>query len=382
MAFGMDYLKQKMERIKEGIVSALDYVAKPIRGWNDRLASPISPFAGWAMVLMTCIIAGAVFAGVFAMAHLAAKHLAIVPEANETVGLTEVPFIAPVYGQTTTLDTTPFLLDYRTVTDLAGGPYTTNSATPTGELESITILHTVVVTVTNVVTDTALKMSTTTVFKTTDRASTITGGNPATTSLASGDVMTGVMYCSFTGRPGIYTLCPMVHTNSPGMLADTPPMVSSAQRRFTNPFTPLRLAIAFLWNSVPIHARQYLPRPVDEYDLLMSGLRPFVPPRPGVTVAQLRDLTRHETAEQYRTISEARRQLFLAADRARAYRALHVPYDYYHELLAEARLRRLVEAGRFNRGMTWARRHYAELEEIRRAQPGRQRDAAANRTSH
>ncbi|KAI0809749.1 hypothetical protein GGR55DRAFT_679581 [Xylaria sp. FL0064] len=135
-----------------------------------------------------------------------------------------------------------------------------NPATSLDEANDVTAVKTVIVTVTSVITDTALKTLTTTVIistcttcmatttPTTDASADITLDSQNSTT---GSVMTGVMYCSFTGRRNIYTLCPLVHTDLPGMLTDTPAAVSSGTPRMKNSFTAIRLAIVSLWNAIP-----------------------------------------------------------------------------------------------------------------------------------
>ncbi|KAI1148615.1 hypothetical protein F4825DRAFT_433424 [Nemania diffusa] len=139
--------------------------------------------------------------------------------------------------------------------------HTTASEDP-GQL---TVVQTIILTITSIVTDTQLKTVTTTVFvstcitcaaKPTTVANTdATSEMTPTTTTTTEDVMTGLMYCSFTGRRNIYTLCPRVHTSAPGMLASAPAVVSSATARAKNPLTALRLAFASLWGSIPSFAR-------------------------------------------------------------------------------------------------------------------------------
>ncbi|KAJ3563902.1 hypothetical protein NPX13_g8039 [Xylaria arbuscula] len=134
--------------------------------------------------------------------------------------------------------------------------------TSSEDVESATIVRTIIVTVTTVITDTSLKTLTTTVIlstcttcntlPTTDASTSTTNSQGSTTD----SVMTGIMYCSFTGRRNIYTLCPRVHTDSPAMLTDTPAAVSSGtSSKLTNPFSAVRLAAVTLWNYIPSLAR-------------------------------------------------------------------------------------------------------------------------------
>ncbi|KAI0205689.1 hypothetical protein F4808DRAFT_455913 [Astrocystis sublimbata] len=136
-------------------------------------------------------------------------------------------------------------------------------ATSSEDAEKITIVHTVMVTVTSVLTDTELEMLTTTVFPSTcttchttpmvgastSTDTTITDLPGASSTPATDALMTGIMYCSFTGRHNVYTLCPRVHTDAPGMLTGAPAAVSSASRA-GNPFSMVRVAVVSLWHSV------------------------------------------------------------------------------------------------------------------------------------
>ncbi|KAI1506246.1 hypothetical protein F5X99DRAFT_128225 [Biscogniauxia marginata] len=63
-----------------------------------------------------------------------------------------------------------------------------------------------------------------------------TASPPPPSDTPSEYVMTGLMYCSWPGRPNIYTLCPATHTQEPGMLDPTDvPAVASAASRPANP---------------------------------------------------------------------------------------------------------------------------------------------------
>ncbi|KAI1741020.1 hypothetical protein F4680DRAFT_447385 [Xylaria scruposa] len=135
--------------------------------------------------------------------------------------------------------------------DTMQAPSTTFSEEP----EQITVVHTIIVTVTSIITDTALKTLTTTVFISTCTTCVPTpsfgeGTNTIDLSTPTQNVMTGIMYCSFTGRRNIYTLCPLVHADSPGMLTGAPAVVSSATPKMKNPFGVVRVAVVSLWNSV------------------------------------------------------------------------------------------------------------------------------------
>ncbi|TRX94730.1 hypothetical protein FHL15_004502 [Xylaria flabelliformis] len=118
--------------------------------------------------------------------------------------------------------------------------------------EEITVVHTVIVTITSIITDTTLETLTTTalISKCTTCVPVGASTNTIDLSTPTEDVMTGIMYCSFTGRRNIYTLCPLVHADSPGMLTSAPAVVSSATPRIKNPFSVVRVAVVSLWNSV------------------------------------------------------------------------------------------------------------------------------------
>ncbi|KAI0432317.1 hypothetical protein F5Y09DRAFT_302227 [Xylaria sp. FL1042] len=136
-----------------------------------------------------------------------------------------------------------------------------NPATFIGEAHEATVFMTVVVTVTSLITDTALKTSTTAVFVSTCTTCVTTATTPTTHASVTtttnsqnpttASVMTGLMYCSFTGRKNIYTPCPLVHTDSPGMLTGVPTAISSGAPRMKNSLTAARFAIVSLWNAIP-----------------------------------------------------------------------------------------------------------------------------------
>ncbi|KAI0018234.1 hypothetical protein F4780DRAFT_751893 [Xylariomycetidae sp. FL0641] len=136
-----------------------------------------------------------------------------------------------------------------------GPPKSTQALTP----ETVTTVYTVTRSIVTVTTDFETKTLATTEIHTTTVYSLALTTTPATRSVPSdaaptdGDAMTGTMYCPFSGRPNIYTLCPLVHTNQPGMLNATggPHMASAATPRLKNPFTSARLALVSLWNSAP-----------------------------------------------------------------------------------------------------------------------------------
>ncbi|KAI0455067.1 hypothetical protein F5B21DRAFT_503620 [Xylaria acuta] len=133
----------------------------------------------------------------------------------------------------------------------------TMTATSSEEVEKITVVHTIIVTITSIITDTALKTLTTTVFLSTCTTCVTTPTAGAGTNITDSPTsttesfMTGIMYCSFTGRRNIYTLCPLVHADSPAMLTGAPALVSSSTPRVKNPFSAALVAVVSLWNSVP-----------------------------------------------------------------------------------------------------------------------------------
>ncbi|KAI1343826.1 hypothetical protein F5Y15DRAFT_179678 [Xylariaceae sp. FL0016] len=136
---------------------------------------------------------------------------------------------------------------------------------PTGTPE-VTIFRTV--TITTSVTGRTTELRTTTILEPVNPgppvvATTLvhtthpTSISSATASAGSTEVMTGLMYCSFTGRSHIYTLCPWVHMAQPKMLesSDIPIVGSAASSRMHNPLTSVRLAMVSLWKAVPSYGR-------------------------------------------------------------------------------------------------------------------------------
>ncbi|KAH9893707.1 hypothetical protein F4778DRAFT_784203 [Xylariomycetidae sp. FL2044] len=68
----------------------------------------------------------------------------------------------------------------------------------------------------------------------------------------SPSVMTGDMFCPFVDRPKIYTPCPWVHTETPGMVntTDTPALASAAVPKLVNPVSNARSTLAYLYEKV------------------------------------------------------------------------------------------------------------------------------------
>ncbi|KAI8946438.1 hypothetical protein F4801DRAFT_596533 [Xylaria longipes] len=222
---------------------------------KDKLRARVSPavfrFAGYIFLVLMIIVIGSVIVGWYGLSKDTISHSEVTTRPTATA--TPLP------------DTRPFLWPMQTASHdqlyirghgdtMQAPPMATTSSEEPGR---ITVVHTIIVTITSIITDTALKMSTTTVFLSTCTtcvttptvsASTNTTDSPIPTTES---VMTGIMYCSFTGRRNIYTLCPLVHADSPGMLTGAPAIVSSTTPRMKNPFSAARVAVVSLWNSVP-----------------------------------------------------------------------------------------------------------------------------------
>ncbi|KAK5632602.1 hypothetical protein RRF57_008316 [Xylaria bambusicola] len=142
----------------------------------------------------------------------------------------------------------------------------------------VTVVRTIVITVTSIVTDTSLKTLTTTVILSTCttciKAPTADGSADAKGSQKpTNGVMTGIMYCSFTGRRNIYTLCPLIHTDSSAMLTGVPVAVSSARPRINNPLSAVGLAAVSLWNSIPSLARVMQTKDQERCKCECAGMR-------------------------------------------------------------------------------------------------------------
>ncbi|KAI1352763.1 hypothetical protein F5Y01DRAFT_324043 [Xylaria sp. FL0043] len=214
------------------------------------------------IVILACIIAGWYGLSKDTISHH--KTATLEPTQTTPTAVDDHESFLPV--KTPLQDQLPTIIAHRDITKDPAIPTdrlhaaNANPTTSLDEADNVTVVKTVIATVTSVITDTALKTLTTTVIistcttcittttPTTDVSADMTIGSQNSTT---GSVMTGIMYCSFTGRRNIYTLCPLVHTDSPGMLTDTPAAVSSATPRMKNSFTAIRLAIVSLWNAIP-----------------------------------------------------------------------------------------------------------------------------------
>ncbi|KAI1196430.1 hypothetical protein F5X97DRAFT_207940 [Nemania serpens] len=234
----------------------LDRLKDKWQGFKVRASPTVFRFAGHVFLGIVLIVFASVIIGWFGMAKDTVSH-----ERAATVPTMTTAATPCYYEALCPKMTSPFYdqLDVRAheapTAPTAATPTTTTL--PDDELDKVTVVHTVILTVTKVITDTALKTLTTTVLVstcTTHITKPTVGISTDATDTAtstSNRVMTGRMFCSFTGRRNIYTLCPLVHTDSPGMLPSTPAVVSAATHGMKNPFGTVRLKITSLWNSIP-----------------------------------------------------------------------------------------------------------------------------------
>ncbi|KAI0407798.1 hypothetical protein F4802DRAFT_594741 [Xylaria palmicola] len=222
--------------------------------WRDlrcRVSPAVFRFAGHIFMVIVLIAVGSVAVGWYGLSKDTPD-----PDSVATNPMTVTPVPLDYIGTLWRAQSTTYNRLASRVNEDTKQPSLTTT-TSSRESDEITIVRTVILTVTSVITDTALKTLTTTVFISTCTTSVTTPAIDPSTSAGTaastaGRVMTGIMYCSFTGRRNVYTLCPLVHTDSPGMLSSAPAAaVSSGAPRFRNPLGAVRLAAASLWNSVP-----------------------------------------------------------------------------------------------------------------------------------
>ncbi|KAI0467867.1 hypothetical protein F4859DRAFT_517739 [Xylaria cf. heliscus] len=190
----------------------------------------------------------------------------------------------------------------------------TMNTTSSEEIEKITVVQTIIVTITKVITDMTLKTLTTTLFLSTCTTCLTTPQIDTSTNTTNSsdptprDLMTGIMYCSFTGRRNIYTLCPLVHADLPGMLTSAPAVVSSATPRVKNPFRAISVVVASLWNSVP--GLGSVMQPKDHHgDCNCAGIRKKLDSAVDLVRVQQQLLD-----SQRAIINEQRKTLFLALE--------------------------------------------------------------------
>ncbi|KAI0970878.1 hypothetical protein F4678DRAFT_434977 [Xylaria arbuscula] len=230
-------------------------------GVKNRTSPAAFRCAGYIFLVLVLIVAASMIIGWYGLSKeiIAHQSVTVTPTQMSATVIDYNESFQP--GQTPTLD--QLLTIYREDPTTLAHHLLAKNPDPTAtsdETSDVTVVKTVIVTVTSVITDTAMKTLTTTVFLSTCTTCITTSSTPTASgnaeTIASQDaavssVMTSIMYCSFTGRRNIYTLCPLVHTNSPAMLTDTPVAVSSGTPRMKNSFTAVRIALVSLWNSLP-----------------------------------------------------------------------------------------------------------------------------------
>ncbi|KAI3319074.1 hypothetical protein HD806DRAFT_525696 [Xylariaceae sp. AK1471] len=244
------------------------------RGFKKRASPAVFRFAGHMFLAIVLIALGSVIVGWYGLSK---DTLAYKTETTEPATQQPAP---PDHRETRwpTQTSPPGQLNIRIHDSTHALPLPTTDpetalTTTSEDLAKITVIQTIILTVTSVYTDMSLKTVTTTVFLSTCTGTaclttpTSTNTNTPAPTTTTYDIMTGLMYCSFTGRPHIYTLCPLVHTNGPGMLSTQPAMASSATSSSAkNPFSAVRLTVVSLWNSFPGLGR-VLPKEKDRSDV-------------------------------------------------------------------------------------------------------------------
>ncbi|KAI0508279.1 hypothetical protein F5B22DRAFT_424815 [Xylaria bambusicola] len=255
--------------------------------WRDfeRRSSPRGcRCAGYIFLVIMLLILASVIVGWYGLSKDTLAHL------HQTV-TTDLPQTTPTvvdyhdsYWPTQTPTQGPWYLFHEGVTIAPTVPPAHHVAaeldpkTSFDETNKVTVVRTIIITVTSIITDTSLKTLTTTVILSTCTTCITTPTVDASTDTKDSQkhttgIMTGIMYCSFTGRRNIYTLCPLVHTDSPGMLTGAPLVVSSATPMVTNPFSAVRLAAVSLWNSIPSLSRVMQTKDQQRYDCECAGMR-------------------------------------------------------------------------------------------------------------
>ncbi|KAI1820922.1 hypothetical protein F4861DRAFT_545088 [Xylaria intraflava] len=225
------------------------------RALKGRAAASTFRFASHILFVIVLISIGSVAAGWYGMAkdtiqlqgtHPAARFSAVYNHSEPVWAAQTVSYNQQQIQNDTDSTQLPHMVITQMTSDKA-------NSTASSQVDNITVVKTTVLTVTSVVTDTEMETLTTTVFPSTSTIATTAYGNDNSpvTSAETDSVMTGIMYCSFTGHRNVYTLCPLVHTRSPAMLTGAPPMVSSGALGLRNPFTALRIIFKRLWNLTP-----------------------------------------------------------------------------------------------------------------------------------
>ncbi|KAI1159360.1 hypothetical protein F5B18DRAFT_637049 [Nemania serpens] len=234
------------------------------QGFKARASPTVFRFAGHVFLGIVLIVFASVIIGWFGMSKDTVTHEGTTAVPTMTAEAIPCYYESLCPTETSPSHDQPDILAHGAPTDAT--PTTTTppdatpkTTTPPDEPDKVTIVRTVILTVTKVITDTALKTLTTTVLvptcitditKPTIGISSDTTDTSTSTSTTN-RVMTGRMYCSFTGRRNIYTLCPLVHTDSLGMLPSAPAVASAATHGMKNPLGAVRLKITSLWNSIP-----------------------------------------------------------------------------------------------------------------------------------
>ncbi|KAI1179852.1 hypothetical protein F4777DRAFT_532204 [Nemania sp. FL0916] len=234
------------------------------QGFRTRTSPAVFRFAGHVFLAIVLLSFAAIIIGWYGLSQETITHDEISTAAPTMATPAPPDYRVSPWIQTPALDvTSDFSPQVLARDDLV-------TSTTTMNLGITTVAQTIVVTI--VTTETLTTEILTTEILTTE-PSTTESPTTCTTTLTTptsrtalgmptdqnGSVMTGIMYCSFTGRRNIFTLCPHIHTEGPGMLPTAPVPVAvslslssgaSPSRNANNPFVTIREAMTSFWTAM------------------------------------------------------------------------------------------------------------------------------------
>ncbi|KAI0415114.1 hypothetical protein F5X98DRAFT_377063 [Xylaria grammica] len=254
----------------------LDRLKDKCHGLKTRTSPSLFRFAGYIFLIIILVVLGSVVVGWYGLSEDTISHQTVTtkPTTTALAGPDHDKSFRPTqtasYGQSY-IQAREGPLQAPPVTTIHPSTTENTPAASLGELKDI-IVQTLTLNVTPGATAATAILSLCTTCTTTSTTSADTSTIDSQMS-TSGSTMTGIMYCSFTGRRNIYTLCPYVHVNSPAMLTDTPGMVTSGAPRTKNSLSAVRLAILSLWNSMPSLGSVMQPRDPGAYDCNCTGMK-------------------------------------------------------------------------------------------------------------
>ncbi|GAW14865.1 hypothetical protein ANO14919_042700 [Xylariales sp. No.14919] len=280
MSLKLDRLKDKCHGVSLLRISWRFHVTlrQPWRlGLKTRTSPSLFRFAGYIFLIIILVVLGSVVVvGWYGLSEDTISHQTVTtkPTTTALAGPDHDKSFRPTqtasYGQSY-IQAREGPLQAPPVTTIHPSTTENTPAASLGELKDI-IVQTLTLNVTPGATAATAILSLCTTCTTTSTTSADTSTIDSQMS-TSGSTMTGIMYCSFTGRRNIYTLCPYVHVNSPAMLTDTPGMVTSGAPRTKNSLSAVRLAILSLWNSMPSLGSVMQPRDPGAYDCNCTGMK-------------------------------------------------------------------------------------------------------------